>query len=287
MDSWLSTGAMSRASGLSIKALRLYHDNGLLPPARVDEGTGYRAYHPDQVQTGRTIRLLRQAGMPIDQIRTAITSDPLSAREHVLSWWAVHTSSENERTERIHRFTMTDQFTANQLGTAEGDDHQGMPDDDAPQVQVRRVGERLLAVKQSTVAPTTLPATIEANVTDLRAHLDSCNALHTEEFWVLYLDPVATGASARIETCVPYTGPASPRGSIALRAEPGGTELYLPVSARRCRYPAILPTYAALAEQARQRGGAVAPPREIYPVPWPTDPDAFAAEVAVRVVGDS
>src|SRR5690625_5097877 len=72
MDSELSTGAMSRASCLSVKALRLYHDSGLLTPARVDETTGYRAYHPDQVETGRTIGLLRRAGMPIDQIHTAL-----------------------------------------------------------------------------------------------------------------------------------------------------------------------------------------------------------------------
>lgn len=41
---WLSSGEMSRASGLSAKALRLYHANGLLVPARVDEATGYRGY---------------------------------------------------------------------------------------------------------------------------------------------------------------------------------------------------------------------------------------------------
>lgn len=37
---------MSRASGLSLKALRLYDANGLLVPARVDPATGYRSYGP-------------------------------------------------------------------------------------------------------------------------------------------------------------------------------------------------------------------------------------------------
>lgn len=280
MDSWLSTGAMSRASGLSVKALRLYHDSGLLTPARVDETTGYRAYHPDQVETGRTIGLLRRAGMPIDQIHTALTSDPLAAREHVLSWWSARARDEHDHAERVHRYAMSHRLAA---ADRSGEDHDGLPDGEGHQVRARRVDERLLAVKRSTVAAQTLPDTIYADVADLRAHLDACGARYTDEFWVLYLDPIATGAPARIETCLPYTGPAVPGGSIALRAEPGGTELYLPVSARRCCFPAILPTYAALLEQARERGGVVAPPREIYPVPWPAHPDGIAAEVAVRV----
>ena len=40
----LPIGMFSRASSLSIKALRAYHDAGILVPARVDPQSGYRSY---------------------------------------------------------------------------------------------------------------------------------------------------------------------------------------------------------------------------------------------------
>jgi protein phosphatase len=38
----MSIGEFARRSRLSPKALRLYDELGLLPPARVDEDSGYR-----------------------------------------------------------------------------------------------------------------------------------------------------------------------------------------------------------------------------------------------------
>jgi len=40
-----SIGEFSRITGLSIKALRLYHEKGILVPGRVDDATGYRYYN--------------------------------------------------------------------------------------------------------------------------------------------------------------------------------------------------------------------------------------------------
>jgi DNA-binding transcriptional MerR regulator len=40
----LRIGPFSRASSLSIKALRAYHEAGLLVPAEVDPHTEYRSY---------------------------------------------------------------------------------------------------------------------------------------------------------------------------------------------------------------------------------------------------
>ncbi len=42
----MTSGAFARASGLSRKALRLYDELGLLPPARVDPASQYRFYSP-------------------------------------------------------------------------------------------------------------------------------------------------------------------------------------------------------------------------------------------------
>lgn len=271
MQAWLSTGTMSRRSGLSIKALRLYHDKGLLVPARVDEATGYRGYHPDQVETGRMIMMLRRAGMPLEQVSHVLAADPLAAREQVLSWLTERAREDQQRVAQLHRYAVMD-------AEAGGPYRAGLPE-----VGEREVGERVVAALRAEVSAPTLPEMIMSTVRQLRDHLSRCGVDVGPEYWVCYLDPIAAGAPARIETCVPYSGPAQPSGAIVLRAEPGGTEIYVPVSADQCRYPQILPSYARLYQQAARHGGPVGPAREIYSVPWPSDPRQMAAEVAVRV----
>jgi hypothetical protein len=56
----LSIGEFSRRSWLSLKALRLYDRLGLLTPAHVDEGSGYRRYREEQLETARLIAMLRR-----------------------------------------------------------------------------------------------------------------------------------------------------------------------------------------------------------------------------------
>ncbi|GAA3803884.1 MerR family transcriptional regulator [Nocardioides panacisoli] len=74
MTDLLSIGDFSRMTFLSVKALRHYHDVGLLVPARVDEHSGYRYYATDQVATAHLIRRLRALDMPVDGVRTVLTA---------------------------------------------------------------------------------------------------------------------------------------------------------------------------------------------------------------------
>ncbi|MFD0854642.1 helix-turn-helix domain-containing protein, partial [Actinomadura adrarensis] len=67
MGLW-TIGAFARASRLSPKALRLYDDLGLLPPAHVDPSTGYRFYDPSQLERARLVAWLRRLGMPLARI---------------------------------------------------------------------------------------------------------------------------------------------------------------------------------------------------------------------------
>jgi PPM family protein phosphatase len=63
-------GEFSDRSGLSAKRLRTYAAEGLLAPAAVDPGSGYRYYSPGQLPDARLIDALRQAGVPLADIRT-------------------------------------------------------------------------------------------------------------------------------------------------------------------------------------------------------------------------
>ncbi|WP_239314129.1 DNA polymerase III subunit beta family protein [Plantactinospora mayteni] len=70
---------MARASGLSISALRFYDGAGVLAPASVDPGTGYRRYAERQLPAARLLAGLRRIGMPLAEITRVLElrgSDP-------------------------------------------------------------------------------------------------------------------------------------------------------------------------------------------------------------------
>jgi DNA-binding transcriptional MerR regulator len=81
----LSIGDFSRATHLSIKMLRRYHDSGLLVPSDVNPDTGYRRYTPDQIPAAQVIRRFRDLDMPLEQIRAVLSAPDLRARNQLIS----------------------------------------------------------------------------------------------------------------------------------------------------------------------------------------------------------
>ncbi|MGY0003928.1 MerR family transcriptional regulator [Micromonospora sp. I033] len=83
----LTIGAFARAARLTPKALRLYDELGLLPPAAVDPHSGYRYYAPAQLDRARLIAALRRAGMPLAEIQAVCGLPPDAAATAVDAWW--------------------------------------------------------------------------------------------------------------------------------------------------------------------------------------------------------
>jgi DNA-binding transcriptional MerR regulator len=81
----LAIGDFSRATHLSVKMLRHYHDIGLLEPADVDPGTGYRRYGTEQITTAQVIRRFRDLDMPLDEIRAVLLAPDPQARGRLIS----------------------------------------------------------------------------------------------------------------------------------------------------------------------------------------------------------
>ena len=78
----LAIGDFARATHLSVKTLRHYHETGLLAPAEVDAQTGYRRYGTDQIPTAQVIRRFRALDMPLEEIRAVLTArDPETRNE--------------------------------------------------------------------------------------------------------------------------------------------------------------------------------------------------------------
>ena len=84
----LSIGAFADATRLSPKALRLYDELGLLPPAFVDPHSGYRFYEPAQLERARLVAWLRRLGMPLARIRVVCDSEPARAAAEVAAYWS-------------------------------------------------------------------------------------------------------------------------------------------------------------------------------------------------------
>jgi DNA-binding transcriptional MerR regulator len=76
----LTIGAFARAVGLTASALRHYDECGLLVPAEVDSGTGYRYYTPELADRARLIVGMREAGVPIETMRVVLDSPACEAR---------------------------------------------------------------------------------------------------------------------------------------------------------------------------------------------------------------
>ena len=57
----IGIGEFARRSRLSLKALRLYDERGVLVPSRVDQASGYRYYDTGQLEEARLV-VLRSSG---------------------------------------------------------------------------------------------------------------------------------------------------------------------------------------------------------------------------------
>lgn len=80
MTAYLSIGDFSRATHLTVKTLRHYHQAGLLAPADVDPHSGYRRYTVDQIATAQVIKRFRNLDMPLDDIAAVLTAPDLRTR---------------------------------------------------------------------------------------------------------------------------------------------------------------------------------------------------------------
>lgn len=110
-DELMTIGSFSLLTGLSIPTLRHYDEIGLLKPAEVDVRTSYRRYALDQVDVGRRVQVLREAGLSTTQIATVVGGDEDDLRQVV----AVRRAELDQRTGRVQ--ALLDQLLD---GTVEG-----------------------------------------------------------------------------------------------------------------------------------------------------------------------
>jgi DNA-binding transcriptional MerR regulator len=84
-EATLSIGDFSRATQMSVKMLRHYHQIGLLEPADVDPHTSYRSYTTDQIPTAQIIRRFRMLQMPLERIRDVLEAPDPATRNALIT----------------------------------------------------------------------------------------------------------------------------------------------------------------------------------------------------------
>jgi DNA-binding transcriptional MerR regulator len=83
----ISIGEFARRSRLSLKALRLYDERGVLVPSRVDQASGYRYYDTAQLEEARLVVMLRQLQLPLAAVKELLACDPADAATRIAEHW--------------------------------------------------------------------------------------------------------------------------------------------------------------------------------------------------------
>jgi len=72
--SHFTIGEFSKVTGLTVKTLRFYHEQGILSPTAIDHETGYRYYDERKIEAARIIAELRRLDFSIVEIGDILRS---------------------------------------------------------------------------------------------------------------------------------------------------------------------------------------------------------------------
>ena len=243
MENLLPIGEFASASRLSQKALRLYGENGLLPPAWVDPDSGYRYYSIEQLRAATLIALLRRSGMPLADIR-AFLREPTIAR---LEEYEQRVADEFADRRRVLRYLK-----------------RVLKEEPMYDVLTKQVAEQPYVSRSKRVLVPELESYIGTTFDELGEPDDG-------RPFVLYHGPVNHEDDGPVEVCLPKTD--------GDRRLPAGEVAFTEISGSQCQFPEILGAYEAVyrwvKEHNREPDG---PAREIYLNQWGED---LQMEIAV------
>jgi DNA-binding transcriptional MerR regulator len=249
MDVRLTIGEFSKMTYLSVKALRHYHDVGLLTPDMVDPATGYRRYASSQVTTAQAIRRFRDLDMPIDDVRRVLHAPDIASRNDIIL---------------AHLQRMQQQLERTQLSITS---LQALLEDEprAPaEVEYRSVPAMPVLVRRRFVAFDDCAEWLERALGELHAHADGTGLTIGGPDGALYPDEFFEAAAGEVTAFVPVIG----RDAAVVELPP----TVVAVLVHRGAFSDVDQTYGALGTVVAERGiGAPGPIREHYLVSGDTE----------------
>lgn len=246
----LRAGEFGAAARLSPKALRLYAEQGLLPPAWVDPATGYRYYRPDQLPRARLIARLRRLGLPLARIAALADLSPQDRALELRGWLHAQRCLLDDRAAVVE---------AVQGSSADSGLADAVAMRDVPAVKV--LGRR------RRIDSTALPGFTHAAEQDIRAQLRACGLAADGHRFVFFEDLITPDSDGYVEVAVACDGSVEPVDDLHIRLVPAHTAAFLPVPPCYEELPPILRVYDAIEAWTDARPGTVCigHPYEIYP----------------------
>jgi DNA-binding transcriptional MerR regulator len=248
-DRRMTIGTFAQRSRLSLKALRLYDELGLLPPAAVDDSTGYRYYRDDQIERARLIALLRRLDMPLDRISQVVDLRGSEQVEAIDRFW-----KEVEGAVAVKR-RLVAYLERHLEGRGEA----------MYEVKTRQVpAQRVLTVSRNVKVPYLEPFLMKA-MGDLPTALEGTPARTDSHCFAIFHGEVSQDSDGPVEVCLPFEGDLAAPDGMAIRIEPAHQEAFTTITLEQCRYPAILEAYDAVHGFITKEGlEPTGSPREVY-----------------------
>ncbi|WP_033439702.1 MerR family transcriptional regulator [Saccharothrix sp. NRRL B-16314] len=266
----LGIGEFARRSRLSVKALRLYERQGLLRPAEIGEGNGYRWYREEQLAGARLVALLRRLDMPLAVVTRIVAAPEDRRADLVADYWA----------EVEHLVAVRRGLAAHLRVVLSG----GKGLSEMYEVKQREVPEQVVLTEQRHVLQPGLVDWIGDAMTRLETAARAYGGISAAPF-VVYHGEVNEDSDGPVEACVPINPPADwgdGPSTTAYRVEPAHREAYVRLTKAQVVFPQILSAYDAVAAWLKENDFAIADsPREVYfESMGDAGPDDVACDVA-------
>lgn len=184
----MSIGDFSRATHLTVKTLRHYHEIGLLTPVDVDPSTGYRRYGTEQLATAQVVRRLRDLGMPLEEIRAVLAAPSPQARNGQIA---------------AHLARLTDQLESTQRAVGELRDLLARAAPDNAAVELRAVPQITAAAVTDVIDAADGPGWLQGALGELHATLTAQQLTPAGPGGGIYADEIFTDHHGQVTVFLP------------------------------------------------------------------------------------
>jgi DNA-binding transcriptional MerR regulator len=203
----LSIGEFAAATQLTPKALRLYDEQRLLPPASIDATNGYRYYNRGQVHVGRLIRTLRDMNLPLEEIAAIVTAEGARA-EMLLRHFALELDRRFAREKRALQAALMLMRAG--------------PRGDAPEIVERRRDGMTVAVSAFTATRERFVESYRMQLARTRDAAMRAGLSPAPEGYCALIDPVSD-EDGRLEIILPLAAASAVPEGVTLRHMPAAT----------------------------------------------------------------
>jgi len=249
----LSIGAFANLTRLSIKALRLYDQLGLLQPQWVDPQSGYRFYGVDQLTSARMIRNMREMDMPLATIRQVLAAwaaSPEQAEALAQAYANLREQEAGQIRARVQQFVQQIRQENNPMSL---------------EVNIKQLAPQQVLSAIYHIKINKLEETIRKSRDAMSALLKEQQVEASDSPLGIFHGAINEQEDGPLEICLPVNGQVEGKGDIQVKVLEGGDAACVMTVGPQTDFPAILGAYDAAADWIQKNGHEMAAsPREIW-----------------------